>query len=81
MTPEERVKQVYPDAEISSAFAKQRDGSKRWMYCAMSSLKFITSRGKKRRVLNIGIWRFSESDAWTDAAQRLATPDPKETQE
>lgn len=81
MTREEKVKQKYPDAKISSAFAKQRDGSKRWMYCVMSSLKFIASRGKKKRVSNVGLWCFTEAEAWADAAKRLANPAPKEQQQ
>lgn len=70
MTDEEKVKAKYPDAEISEAFAAQKGGGKKWMYCAMSSLKFIASRGK-HRVLNLGAWRFSETEAWADAAQRI----------
>lgn len=68
MTDEEKVKSKWPDAELSKAFAVQPDKSRRWMWCAMSSLKFLASRGKKKRVLNIGSWRFSEAEAWADAA-------------
>ena len=68
MTDEERVKARWPDAELSKAFAVQPDKSRRWMWCVMSSLKFIASRGKRKRVLNIGSWRFSEAAAWEDAA-------------
>lgn len=64
MTDEEMVKNKWPDAELSSAFATQPDKSKRWMYCVMSSMKFLASRGKRKRVLNVGSWRFSESEAW-----------------
>lgn len=68
---EEKVKTKWPDAELSKAFAMQRDKSRRWMWCVMSSLKFLASRGKKRRVLNVGSWRFSEAEAWADAAEKL----------
>lgn len=71
MKPEEQVKAVWPDAEISSAFAVQPDNTRRWMYCVMSSLKFIAMRRKKKRVLNVGEWRFSEVEAWADAATSL----------
>jgi hypothetical protein len=70
-TDEARVKATWPDAKLSMAFAVQPDKSRRWMWCAMSSLKFLASRGKKNRVLNIGAWCFSEADAWSDAARRL----------
>jgi hypothetical protein len=66
MTDEEKVKARWPDAEISTAFAVQKDGGRRWMYCVMSSLKFRASRGKNR-VLNVGPWRYSELKAWADA--------------
>ena len=72
MTDEQRVKAKWPDAELSVAFAVQPDKSRRWMWCAMSSLKFLASRGKKKRVLNIGEWRFSEAEAWESAAKLLA---------
>lgn len=68
---EEKVKTKWPDAELFKAFAMQRDKSRRWMWCVMSSLKFLASRGKKRRVLNVGSWRFSEAEAWADAAEKL----------
>ncbi len=71
MTDEEKVKAKWPDAELSAAFAVQPDKSRRWMWCAMSSLKFIASRGKKNRVLNIGGWKFSEAEAWESAAAGL----------
>ena len=71
MTDEEKVKAKWPDAELSMAFATQPDKSRRWMWCAMSRLKFLASRGKKRRVLNIGSWSFSEVGAWTSAAREL----------
>lgn len=70
-TAQNKVKAKWPDAEISSAFAMQPDKTKRWMYCVMSSLKFIASRGKKKRVLNVGHWRFSEIEAWEDAEANL----------
>jgi len=69
---EEKVKSKWPDAELSKAFAVQPDKSRRWMWCAMSSLKFLASRGKKKRVENIGSWRFSEAEAWADAARELS---------
>ena len=72
MTDEEKVKVKWPDAELFTAFAVQPDKSRRWMWCAMSSLKFIASRGKRKRVLNIGSWRFSEAEAWADAARELS---------
>jgi hypothetical protein len=65
----EKVQAKWPDAEISTAFAVQPDKSRRWMYCVMSSMKFLASRGKKERVLNVGSWRFTEQEAWADAAQ------------
>jgi hypothetical protein len=68
MSDEEKVKAKWPDAELSQAFAVQPDKSRRWMWCAMSSLKFLASRGGKR-VLNIGAWKFSEEEAWADAAR------------
>lgn len=71
VTNEENVKAKWPDAEISSAHVMQPDKTRRWMYCVMSSLKFIASRGKKKRVLNVGHWRFSEAEAWADAASVL----------
>ena len=70
---EAKVKAKWPDAELSVAFAVQRDKSRRWMWCAMSSPKFLASRGKKKRVLNLGAWRFSEAEAWEDAAKSLDT--------
>ncbi len=73
MTDEEKVKTKWPDAELSRAFAVQPDKSRRWMWCAMSSLKFLASRGKKKRVLNIGSWRFSEAEAWADAAMKFGS--------
>jgi hypothetical protein len=72
MNDEQRVKEKWPDAELSSAFAIQPDKSRRWMWCVMSSLKFASSRGKKKRVLNVGHWRFSESAAWADASRVVA---------
>lgn len=80
MTSEEKVKAKWPDAELSKAFAVQRDKTRKWMWCAMSYLKWLASRGKKNRVLNIGGWKFSEDEAWASAAERLAgSPDtPKE---
>jgi hypothetical protein len=71
MTDEEIVKSKWPDAELSRAFAVQPDNSRRWMWCVMSSRKFLASRGKKKRVLNVGSWRFSEAEAWSDAAKSL----------
>lgn len=71
MTDEERVKTKWPDAELSLAFAVQPDKSRRWMWCVMSSRKFLASRGKRKRVLNVGSWRFSETEAWADAAEVL----------
>ena len=68
VTDEELVKAQWSDAKLFKAFAVQPDKTRRWMWCAMSKLKFIASRGKKKRVLNIGSWRFSEADAWADAA-------------
>ena len=68
---EENVKSKWPDAELSKAFAVQPDKSRRWMWCVMSSLKFLASRGQKNRVLNVGSWRFSEAEAWADAAKEL----------
>lgn len=68
---EQIVKAKWPDAALSEAFATQKDGSRKWMYCAMSSLKFIASRGKSR-VTNIGSWKFSRRGAWEDAAKRIA---------
>lgn len=70
-TDEEKVKEKWPDAELSKAFAVQPDKGRRWMWCAMSSRKFLASRGKKKRILNIGAWCFSESEAWSDAAREL----------
>jgi hypothetical protein len=55
------------DAEISSAFAAQPGGGKKWMYCVMSSQKAIESRGR-HKVANLGGWHFTEQDAWHDAA-------------
>jgi hypothetical protein len=74
VTDEEKVKAKWPDAEMSSAFAVQPDKTRRWMYCVMSSLKFIASRRKKKRVLNVGHWRFSETEAWSDAATESTSP-------
>ena len=73
MSSEEEVREKWPDAYISQAFAVQRDGSRQWMYCVMSSLKFAHTRGRKGkpRVMNVGPWRFSEAKAWTDAAAEL----------
>ena len=71
MTDEEQVKAKWPDAEISTAHVKQRDGSRLPMYCVMSSLKFAATRGKKNRVMNVGPWRFSELKAWADAATEI----------
>ena len=71
MTDEEKVKAKWPDAELSKAFAVQPDKSRRWMWCAMSQLKFLASRGRKKRVLNIGSWSFSEAEAWTSASREL----------
>lgn len=70
MDAEQTVKEKYPDAEISTAFVKQADGSRRWMYCVMSPMKFVSSRGKYR-VLNVGPWRYSEQKAWQDAATQI----------
>lgn len=72
MTDEERVKSKWPDADLSKAFAVQPDKSRRWMWCVMSSLKFLDSRGKKKCVSNIGSWRFSEAEAWASAARELS---------
>jgi len=69
MTDKEKVLAKWPDAEVSSAFAVQPDKSRRWMYCVMSLLKWAASRGKKNRILNVGNWRFSETEAWSDAAE------------
>lgn len=68
MSDEERVKAKWPDAEISAAFVLQPDQSKCWMWCVMSPSKYHASRGNKNRVLNVGWWRFSEAEAWADAA-------------
>lgn len=68
MTDQDKVRARWPDAEISTAFAVQKDGNRKWMYCVMSQLKFMASKGKKGRVLNVGTWCFSEADAWKDAA-------------
>lgn len=70
MTSKENVLSVYLDAVISSAFAKQRDGSRSWMYCVMSSLKLRSSRGK-RKVLNVGEWKYTEAEAWDDAWAKI----------
>ena len=73
MTDEEKVKAKWPDAELSKAFAMQPDRkTKRWMWCATSTLKWLATRRQKRRVCNIGEWKFSEAEAWADAASRLA---------
>jgi hypothetical protein len=69
MSDEEIVKTKWPDAELSRAFAVQPDKSRRWMWCVMSSQKFIASRGRSNRVLNVGHWKFSEAEAWADAAK------------
>lgn len=63
---EQKVKEIWPDAYISRAFAVQPDKTRKWMYCVMSSQKFLASRGKKR-VLNVGGWWFTEAGAWEDA--------------
>ena len=72
MTDEEKVKTKWPDAELMTAFAVQPDKTRRWMYCVCSSLKFLASRGKKKRVVNVGHWRFSKVEAWSDAARELS---------
>jgi hypothetical protein len=71
MSAKQKVLKVWPDAKLSSAFAKQPDGTKQWMWCVMSTLRCRSSRGKKR-VENVGEWRFSEAEAWTDAAAQAA---------
>jgi hypothetical protein len=71
LTHEEKVKTKWPDAELSKAFAVQPDKSRQWMWCVMSSMKFLASRGRKNRVVNIGSWCFSEAAAWEDAAQHI----------
>jgi hypothetical protein len=71
MTDEERIKTKWPDAELFKAFAVQPDKTRRWMWCVMSSLKFLASRGKRNRVLNVGSWQFSEAEAWADAAKTV----------
>jgi hypothetical protein len=73
MTNKDKVREKWPDAEISQAFALQRDGSRKWMYCVMSASKFARTRGRKGhpRVMNAGPWRFSEAKAWADAAAEL----------
>lgn len=73
MSDEETVREKWFDAEISKAFAVQRDGSRKWMYCVMSTLKFARTRGRKGhpRVMNVGPWRFSEAKAWADAAAEV----------
>lgn len=68
----QKVKAVYRDAEISTAFAVQPDKTRKWMYCVMSSLKFLASRGKGQRVQNVSSWRFTEAEAWADAVSRVA---------
>lgn len=70
MTDEQRVKQVWPDAEMSLAHVLQKDGSRRRQWCGMSSLKYRKSRGKNR-VSNIGAWCDSEAEAWASAASKL----------
>ena len=69
MSDKDKVKAIWPDASISSAFAVQPDKTRKWMYCVMSSQKFLASRGKKNRVLNVGNWRFTEIEAWADALE------------
>ncbi len=64
----ERVLSIWPDAMISTAYAKQLDGSRKWMYCVMSNMKFVASRGKKR-VANVGDWQFNECTAWKSASR------------
>lgn len=73
MNAEEKVKAQWPDAGIMSAFAVQPDKTRKWMYCVESSLKFLLTRKRKNkpRVTNIGEWRFSEAEAWEDAANKL----------
>lgn len=71
MTDEEKVKAKWPDAQLSRAFAVQPDKSRRWMWCVMSVDRFLASRGKRKRVLNVGSWHFSEAEAWADAAGKL----------
>jgi len=73
MTDEEKVKNRWSDAEISEAFAVQRDGSRKWMYCVMSHAKFAGSRARKGkpRVMNVGPWRYSKVKAWADAAAEI----------
>ena len=68
------VRAKWPDAEVSTAFAIREDKSRRWMYCVMSQLKFMASRGKNKRVLNVGAWRFTEFEAWANAAQKIKAP-------
>ena len=70
MSSEEKVKQKWPDAELSSAFVVQSDKSRRWMWCVMSNRKFLSSRSK-RKVLNVGSWHFSKLDAWASAAKEI----------
>lgn len=70
MNDEEEVLRKWTDAELSEAFAKQPDGSKRWMYCVMSSMK---SRKDRRRVCNVGKWCFTKEEAWASANPNTAS--------
>lgn len=74
MTDQEVVKQKWPDAKLMSAFAVQPDKSRKWMWCAESSMAFLSRKDKRTRVVNIGAWRFSEAEAWADAAKRIREP-------
>lgn len=66
MTNEKTVKARWMDVEIFHASAVQKDGSRRLMYCVISSLEFKASR-VKNRVLNLSPRRHSELEAWADA--------------
>ena len=82
MTDEQRVKEVWPDATLMQGFAVQPDKTRRWMWCAASSLAFLKRRGRGiRRVTNIGGWKFSETEAWADAAHQLTQSQQKSRQD
>lgn len=75
MTDEQIVKQKWSDASLMKAFAVQPNKTRQWMWCAESSLAFLARRDHRKRVTNIGAWRFSEAEAWHDAAQRIQRKD------
>lgn len=69
---EQQVRSVWPDADPTAAYAMQKDGTKKWMWCIMSNTKFQRSRGKNK-VLNIGEWCYSEAAAWESAWEKSST--------